>query len=80
MEAAPFNCERLGVPHPGEAVRHDRGSPESGQCLAGEVFFRDAPLGAGTDEILRIVQTSDLPALSNTLTPELLAFVRQMPA
>ena len=30
------------------------------------------------DDFLRIVQASDLSALSNTLTPELLTFVRQM--
>jgi hypothetical protein len=39
-EAAPFSFEHLGVSYPGEVVRCDRWSPELGQPLAGEVFFR----------------------------------------
>jgi hypothetical protein len=39
-EPSSFSHDHLGVRYPGEVIRCDRWSPELGEPLAGEVFFR----------------------------------------
>lgn len=64
-ETVAFSYVHSGLLYPGEVIRAESWLPQWGKRLEGDAYYR-------------IVQASDLSALSNTLTPELVTFIRRM--